>query len=391
MAIRAAGELRAPAALPILRAWAGSTEPFVAEYAAAAAEAIDGRPAAPRARAAWVDRDVWLLPDRVRAVLCVAPVRAGGAAVPIDQALPFVGAKEEDRLARDALLAEVLGVAEQFGNFRFDGMTWGLSGDIGERSGYVVGILRGRYDRDAAIRALEGRKVPSTTVGPAQVFRLSQEAAVFFPSADRIVFVASPRGGELPLKELAAAVADNGGGLRAEQDMVRLVQSVNTSQPLWAVAKLTDAYRQLPPLAGLDRVTIVASSGKAGGDAYDVKLSAGGSDPEKVRQSAEAVNALVTELRRTVLERGDGDGPAGAGKPSPAIASAEAFLKAFTLRAAETNATAEASLNVSRADLLNLLIRSVHREGAEDPAAEPAPATTAPATRETSPRAAPGR
>src|SRR3954451_25479863 len=38
MAIRTAGELRSPAVLPILREWAGSAEPFVAEYAAAAAE-----------------------------------------------------------------------------------------------------------------------------------------------------------------------------------------------------------------------------------------------------------------------------------------------------------------------------------------------------------------
>jgi hypothetical protein len=385
MVIRTLGELRAAAALPVLHELARSPEPFVAEYAAAAAETIEGRAAPARARAAWVDRDVWLLPDRVRAVLCFAP--RASSPLPIDEVVKPTDAAMKGRAqsARDALLAEVLGVAEQFGNLRFDGMTWGLSGEIGERSGYLVGILRGRYDREGVVATLAGRKVPSTTVEQIQVFRPSQETAVFFPSHDRIVFVASPRGGELPLKGMVSAVRANGGGLRTDPEMVRLVQSVDTSQPLWGVARVTDAYRQLPPLAGFDSVTLVASARQAG--AYDVKLNAAGRDPAKVRESAEAANAMIAVLRTSVADAGGAKVDTTALSASVGPAS-EAFLKAFTVRPAGANATADASVSFSRPDLLHLLIDSVRAARAGDVPDDSAPATAAPKAdpQESSPR-----
>src|SRR3954451_3623310 len=137
MAIRTLGETKAKEALPTLQGLGKSEEPFIADYAAAAVAAIEGkayeRPHAPSGA------DAWLMPEGCRLVAHLSA--RGGRPVDFDAMLKNVPAQQVQREGQPAgpdaaairkqIVAQVLAVAERTGNIRFDGATFGLSGDVG--------------------------------------------------------------------------------------------------------------------------------------------------------------------------------------------------------------------------------------------------------------------
>lgn len=360
MAIRTLGELKAKETLPVLQRLAQSDEPFVADYARAAAAAIDGKPAA-RDRAAWVDRDVWLLPGGVRAVVCLAPKAAPPASM--DETLRQIKLPPGQSAAgaAGAMARSVLPVAEMLGNIRFDGMTVGVSGELSEKSGYVVAVLRGRYDRDLLATILAEQKVPAKDVGGTPVYQFNQETAAFFPSNDRAVVISSPLGQALPAAEVVAAVQANGGGLRTNQEMIRLVQSTDTTGAFWAAVKMTDTNRLIdilmfPPLAAFDSLTLSGRQSASG--AAEFTFRANGIDPAGVKRATTELNAGLKSLRTATIESEKNT------TPSDTAAWAQwamtAALDSLRITADGTTMTATITVKVSPADWLPALLRGLN-------------------------------
>src|SRR4029450_7599275 len=93
-------------------------------------------------------QDLWLLPANCAVVGQFSP--RGGLAVPFDRALAKMDIRAEQKEERLQSLTEtVLALAERVGNMRVDGVSVGLSGDISDRSGFLVAVLRGQFDRVA--------------------------------------------------------------------------------------------------------------------------------------------------------------------------------------------------------------------------------------------------
>lgn len=295
MAIRTLGALRAKESVATLQTLSGDGDYFVADYAKAALATIEGRPP-DRARAPWTDRDVWLMPSRLRAVAGYAP--RPPPPISIDAAIKRAALpKEIDReTLADALAQRLVPIAEQFGNIRFDAITVGASGDLSDHTGFVVFIVRGRYDREAASELLSLQKVPSKTIDGMRIYAPDQETAFLLPSDDRLVIVASPRGKELPTEEIVAGLHAMSGGLRQDAEMARLITSVGTTAALWGAVKMTDDYRRLPLLSALDRVTFVGHERAPG--ALTFLMKADGSDASAVRSTADAASAGIAEMRK---------------------------------------------------------------------------------------------
>jgi hypothetical protein len=104
---------------------------------------------------------------------------------------------------------------------RIEGVTVGVSGDISDRSGYLVAVLRGQFDRVAFAQLVRELGNTSGNVEGLDVFQPDNESAMFFAGDDRAVYMAAPAGTSLPLKEMAAAIRSGKGGWIAPRDCRR--------------------------------------------------------------------------------------------------------------------------------------------------------------------------
>ena len=295
MAIRTLGERKERRAIELLRPLTNSAEPFVAHYARRAIAQIDGTPPPPFARDPGLRKDVWLLPGNCAAVGQLAPLP--GMAERFDLAIQPMHIRAEQKKERLKTLTEyALDAADQIGNVRIDGVTVGLSDDFGLTTGYVVAIVRGQFDRAAVAERIRQEGSPSGNVDGVDVFRMEDGAMLFFPSDNLAVYLLGADPQKLPTREMIAAAVAGKGGLERAEGMVKLIQSAPTDEPLWAVAKVTETYRQYPIATGFDRATVV---GKQEGNVLRLEGAAEGTDPK-------AVDLSVHELQRYLKESLDG-------------------------------------------------------------------------------------
>jgi hypothetical protein len=300
MAIRALGELKAKDAAPALKALADSKEPFVADYAARALAAIDGKPPTrphPAALAENLQKDLWLLPKNCGLVAQVAPAFAQG--VSVDKVLESIGEAmpaEQKDAARQKLVTTIQSVVEQVGNARLDAVTVGVADDVGNRSGYVVVVARGLYDpaamKQAVISSLMDCK-PEQEDG-IEVLSSPQNMAVIAPSSDRLIMIMAPGREKLPIAEMVKAIKAGKGGLADNAEMVKLIKGVDTTKPIWAAAKITEAYAVVPFLAGFGTITLSADLKD---DALEAKLLAQGTDANQVKENVASFEAMLAQAK----------------------------------------------------------------------------------------------
>jgi hypothetical protein len=293
MAMRALGELKDAKALPALRTWAESKEPFAAECARAAIAKIEGKPAPPpRERDAKAfAADVGLLPASCALVMRLAP--RPGLAPPFAEAIGQMELPDSTRQQRLRQVArELIDAADRYGNLRVDGVTIGLSGDFNGRNGFVVAILRGQYDPDLAAFAARQERFAATPVNGRNVFQWGPEAHVFLPSADRAVFFAAADARQSPAAALVDAVAKGKGTLRDNAELANLIDAADATQPVWAVGKLTPALQTIPWLDGVDvvRLTSTQTAGR-----LTLNLSAKGADAARLKSAAGVAEAALKE------------------------------------------------------------------------------------------------
>lgn len=300
MAIRTLGELKKQEGLPVLRPYLDSKEMFVADYARIATAQIEGKPAG-RTRAADTDKDAWLLSAECRAV---AHVELHGGR-PIDYAAAFkqfpLPAGDDNQVAIDFVANQALTTAESIGNVRLDAITIGVSGDVSETSGCAVVIVAGQYDAAALNQFARKLKFVFKTVEGQDVFHPDADKAAFLPSNDRLVLIAKPKDQDAPLAEMMSAIKSGEGKLKTTPEMATLLAKVDIKQPVWAVMRVTDAYRKAPPLAAFDEVTVVGRRDAAG---FHLTVRAAGNDPAKVKAAADIASAMVTQTAKDVRQVG---------------------------------------------------------------------------------------
>lgn len=333
MALRSAGERKSAALLPRLKELAATApEPFVADYAAAAVAAIEGKPYARPRPAPSVD-DVWLLPAATRAVVHMDLAGSGRIATTADltrllKSVPGIGMlpppgggpapADADQAVNEqvrAMLGQVIAVAERVGNARVDGVTMGIAGDVGNNSGYVAFVVRGQYDAKAV-----GDYLAEVTAGPADrpppvappggkfakreavagvdVIRPASSVAIELASDTHAGFVAGPGPKQMPVEELATLLkAGRPGPLKDVPEMAKLVGQIDPSLPMWGAASMTPAYRQALLFRSLDSLVLTA---RPKGQGVAVRVDAVGQNGPSVADAVAMVNQGVATAKQTL-------------------------------------------------------------------------------------------
>ncbi|HEV8605285.1 MAG TPA: hypothetical protein VGQ99_07970 [Tepidisphaeraceae bacterium] len=292
MAIRTLGELKKPEAVAILRPLVDAKEMFVGEYAARAIAQIESKPyALVGVTAEQRKSDFWLLPADCRVV---AQVGTGFPATSIDaliEKMPAaaVGNPNRDQIKTDVTKA-IVNVAELVGEVRIDSITFGLAGDIGPNAGFAAVVVRGQYDSAAVRQALAKMQIPGKVVGGVDVFSPEEHFGVMFAGNDRAIGMAGPNAQGLPAEAFATALKTGKGGLADVEAMKKLIASVDTSQALWAVMKMTDTYKQAPVFSAFEQITMV---GKLKDQMLDVQISGQGVNAGQVSAAVDQINAGV--------------------------------------------------------------------------------------------------
>ncbi len=303
MAIRALGEIKDPRGLPILKLLTDSRDDFVADYVRSAVAAINDGASTQRAvtmpsdtqpattRAAAPNPDLWLLPAGCRAVMQIRPRGHG----PIDLRRAAAGLLVRSNQTPQEVIEQMgrlaLSVAERVGNIRLQSLTAGVSGDIGDKSGFAVLVGSGQFDSHAVASIAHTEKVPFKVVNGFEVFQPDGESMFFMPSDNRIVFCASPAGENDSLTAMIAAVRTGEGDLRRTEEMVKLIDSIDITRPAWAVAQITDSYRQVPSLQWFQSITLV---GEPTGDGLHLVVRGQTKDAESARGAANQIPGLAS-------------------------------------------------------------------------------------------------
>jgi len=305
VAIRTLGELENREALPVLTKLLKSRQPFVADYAAEAIARIEGRGfTRPGATDAELASDVALLPARVRLVTQIR-VAAGGP-IPYDKVFDAMGqmGKEFDRdQARKTVTKMVVESGSITGNLRLQGITMGVSDDPGPRTGFVVLIGRIRYDVKAVRAALKTFEVESRKVDGVEVFDAGDGTAVMLVSDRRLIVIGGGDEDQLPVEEVVKALAAGRGKLADDKVMTELLNSVDRTKPVWLVAKMTEAYKEVEMFAAFDSITAFAEKHRKH---LRLNVLARGNNPDKIKTAvkqfedgrAEALEELKRESAR---------------------------------------------------------------------------------------------
>jgi len=289
MAIRTLGELRGRSGLPVLKTMRDSPEPFFAEYAGRAMASIEGKPYAHRrATRKELDEDLWLLPAGCGLVGQLVlteriPVEIDKLLDDIRPPIREMGADDEwaDKMAAETkqTLNALIG---QIGNARVDAVTMGLADNVGDDSGFVVFVVRGRYNPQTFKALLEKTGVQSAKHDGVDVLSPDEHARLLLDGDRRAVFLAGPSPDKMPVKQLLAAIKTNGGDLKSNRPMVRLIESVDRTKALWLAAKMSAHYKQAPVLSALDTITLVAEQQ---GASLEGRFVAKGSEGKKLDEA----------------------------------------------------------------------------------------------------------
>jgi hypothetical protein len=286
MAIRALGELKDPAALPLLTPLGDSKDPFVGEYAKRSIAEIQGKPI-PLPPASPSTVDAHILPASTGAI-----AQATFGAQRLGSAQFFTLLNSMGQPAGPQLTTAVITFAEKVGDIRADCITIGVAKDVGPTSGWITFIVRGQFDSQTAITTIPA-DMKTRMVGDTKLYEIDDNSAVMIPSDNELIALMGPNQGAMPSDALGAALKAGKGDIDTNADLAKVVATVDTTKPLWAAATITDAFRQLPELAGFSTVTIVGDRTDTG---VNLQSQGTGADAQKLQDSVKLITGDLGDM-----------------------------------------------------------------------------------------------
>ncbi len=300
MAIRTLGEMKKREALESLRSLAESKKPFVAEYAKAAIAAVEGKKySRPQTAAKDLAGDPWLMPNYVGVVGQMAV--PGGAKASLEESLkkmaemagPGAPPGSADQM-QEMMAKAMIPVAEQVGNLRLGAVTFAVSEDIGNQTGFGIAVARGIYDPEAIKAMVVGMGGKCESVNGVDVLRINERRPalrLLMPSSRRIVLVigANEESIAQPVKDMLAALKKGKGTLADNQKMAALVKAIKPADRPWVAACISKSYALAPLLAGFETVML---TGKREGKATQLTVIGRGKDDEKIKAAAEIMKGF---------------------------------------------------------------------------------------------------
>jgi hypothetical protein len=145
------------------------------------------------------------------------------------------------------------------------------------------------------VRPLAGAN--SVTIENVEVLTPNKAIALALHSDQRLLAFAGPSRDKMPIKDLIVAAGNDKGPLLTDNpDLARLIASIDTTAPVWAVCKVSPAYRAAPVVQAFDTLTLVTRQDR---DGLKLELAGVGSDAGAVK---DAVNVVNRELATVKME-----------------------------------------------------------------------------------------
>ncbi|MDP6523952.1 MAG: HEAT repeat domain-containing protein [Kiritimatiellia bacterium] len=300
MAIRTLGELKSEKALPALQQFADSKELFVADYAMAAVSDIKkGSHERPGISREWLERDLACLPAACALVAQstvgkTRPESAGGWLNEMDRTMTTFSAQMGGTPPnfRAEVVKGFLGVVEKIGNVRLQSITVGVDGAIGDQKGFMLMIARGAFDSAAVKKWMLQSGMHATTRNGIEFFSPEDEVLFSLVSNDTLVFIAGANPAELPGAEVVRALTTKSPRMQLKKKVAELVSKVDRNSATWAIASITDSYRQVPFTEPFDTATLTVDHKDEG---TGLTLTATGKDAERVKASVDTMRAKQQE------------------------------------------------------------------------------------------------
>jgi len=336
IAIRTLGELKDAKALPVLQLQTQSSELFIADYASAAIAAINGTPySRPGATPEELKSDPLLLPAN-----CGIVAQANVGSLPphtlTAESLPKVPGQDPAALL-EKFVPELIELAEQTGNVRLQSVTLGVCDKVGEEAGFGIVMVRGLYDPKALAHFLKAETHATAQVSNGvDVVTFDDgddnKPRLLLPSRSRLILCGAASEKENPAPGIIKSIKDGSAPLKANKEMVALMASIDTSLPLWGVAKMSDSYRVIDVLAPFDTITL---QGHVKDGDLPFQFTGTGSNADRVKQSLQRLEGMVKEAS------GEMRGDVGAAIMLSPITS---FLDHLQLKADGAKATLDGTL-----------------------------------------------
>jgi len=308
---------------------------FVAEYAQRAIDAIEGK--APKSAGAPPDRmksDLYMLPEKCGVVVQFKPTRP--PAKKADKAEAKEGEPAADQPGPlDMMAMALIGIAESTGNIRIDGVTFGVSETIGPRDGFVQLMVRGKWDGDAVRGALQPQFPKTRPAGEIEFMTPQQDheaCGITVASDELFVLVGGPNFDCVPMDDIGEAIKSGKGKFENSTDLIKVVESIDTTQPIWAAMLVSDSYAREMQLSGFESFTVV---GKVSDDSITYEAKGVGKDADGVKSAVDQFNQLVREGKND-LER--------AGAQSPQVQPLLDFWNSIDVKADGTTASGTATM-----------------------------------------------
>jgi len=227
----------------------------------------------------------------------------------------MVGELPEDKKLAALLTGKVIEWVETVGNVRVDGMTLAVAEDVGNDSGWVMTVFRGKGDRAAFVAAIkkmgraEGEEEEQTEQGVRRyrpvikatqnegidIIELAEHMVYIIPSDEVLITLVGPSAEKFKdAKEaVLAAIKGGKGELEKNEQINALMNKVDLKGPAWAVGKLSAEMQNVPLFASVDTFTLTSKQGKDSVSFTITAQGAGGGDAEKLKASAEMMTGFV--------------------------------------------------------------------------------------------------
>src|SRR5438552_12689863 len=203
-------------------------------------------------------------------------------------------------------------------------------------------------------------QIPTKTVGGAEFFAPEEQAVAVLASNDRAIMMTGPNAQALPMEAFATAIKSGKGGLEKSDEMKKLIAGVDTTQPLWAVLKMTDTFRQAPVFSAFDQITLV---GKMKDRDIDIQVDGQGQNAAQVAAAVDQLNAGVqagiNQLKPMVVD-------------APFLSHVVKMMEGIQCKSAGEKATLSVSIKADAATLIVPMYFG-ERMAAPPPVAPPAP------------------
>ncbi len=343
MAIRSLGEFKSPDAVNSLKAQLDSKEMFVADYAQRAIDTFEGTATTQPSSGVPPDRmkqDLYMLPEHCGFVgqLRMLPGKMFDIKQLVAAATPQPnngGDPQQPDAAKAEMTAGLITMAELTGNIRVEGLTLAVSDEIGQQKGFVVMYIRGKWDADAVKAAMQTEFNQTMTAGEVEFMKPpgnGQGIGCAVVSDEFFVFATGPNAGSVPLEDIGVAIKSGKGKFENSTDLLKVVDSIDITQPFWGAMLVGDNYKQAPMLTAFDNLTLV---GKPTEDGVSFEATGTGQDADAVKSAVDQMNNIMTEARGEV---------AHASEQNSMIQPFSDFLNSLDLKSDGTTATATGTM-----------------------------------------------